>query len=81
MRVRGVWWQQEGETYVFQVPAVVIFQEPVRAAELALAESAVADDRAGGSLALGERATDLGHVGGCGNGSSGASEVARSAEK
>ena len=59
----------------------MILQEPVRAAELALAERAVADDRAGRSLALGERATDLGHVGGYGSGSSGTGEVTRSAEK
>lgn len=51
--------------YVFEACALVVFQETVTAAEVALAEAAVANDALGGFLALLGTAADLlsGHDG------------------
>lgn len=52
----GIWMRS---TYVFEALALVVLQQAVSSAEVAIAEAAVADNTLGGVLAGGSRASDL----------------------
>lgn len=52
----GIWMRS---TYVFEALALVVLQQAVSSAEVAIAEAAVADYTLGGVLAGGSRASDL----------------------